>query len=299
MAVEPPSGRNQDIAYAVIKRLFKPEFINPDNIPADPCLFVGNHSLFALDGLVMGPALLQEHGRFLRGLGDKFLWNAATAKTVLAAGGVLGHPEVCSALMDHGSDLLVFPGGAHEATKTEAQKYTLQWKQRFGFVKLAAKHGYTIMPTAIVGPDEFYSHWMEGEDLPNTALGRWLTSQGILTEDTRPDMLPPIPRGTMGSLFPRPQRCYTQFGEPVDLSKYKGKTLTKKQLNNIRGEVAEQIEDMLQQLLFIASSAEAKIVYYAGYSRCKRVFTAAICAVFRPRPATACPGPTPQDQARQ
>ncbi len=249
LAVEQPSSVAQNIAYQLIKRVFNPLLVNADNIPDQPCLFIGNHSLFALDGMVLGPVMLHEQNRFLRGLGDKFLWNPVTEQHLLQQGAVLGHPAVCSALMENGSDLLVFPGGAHESTKTAAQKYSLQWKERYGFVKLAAQHGYTIMPFALVGPDEFYSHLIEGEDLPDTAVGQLLKRLGIINDNTRADMLPPIPLGAWGTIFPKPQRCYLQFGQPVNLAEYAGKRLSKKQQRSIRGRVAGQIEDMLAELL--------------------------------------------------
>ncbi|MGI9283819.1 MAG: lysophospholipid acyltransferase family protein, partial [Pseudomonadales bacterium] len=251
LAVEEPTGVKQEISYQLIKRIFNPVLINADNIPDTPCLFIGNHSLFALDGMVLGPLMLHEQGRFLRGLGDKFLWTPLTEKGLLEQGAVLGHPEVCSALMENGSDLLVFPGGAHEATKTAAQKYTLLWKERYGFARLAAQHGYTVMPFAMLGPDEFYSHLIEGEDLPETTVGQLLKRLGVIDENTRADMLPPIPIGALGSMFPKPQRCYVQFGEAVDLVSYAGKRLTKKQLQSIRAQVAEQIEEMIAELLLL------------------------------------------------
>jgi 1-acyl-sn-glycerol-3-phosphate acyltransferase len=249
LRVKPPSGAGHEFGYKIIKRLFDPVLVDTQNLPDTPCLFVANHSLFALDGMVMGPVVYHETGRFLRGLGDRFLFSPATEDKLLAFGGVVGHPKVCSALMENGADLMVFPGGAHEATKTMEQRYTLQWKERYGFVRLAAQHGYTIMPTAIVGPDEFYSHLIEGEDLPDSMLGKLLTRLGLISEDTRPDLLPPIPIGALGSLMPKPQRCYYQFGEPVNLSNHKGQLTTKKQLTDIRNEVAEQIESMLPTLL--------------------------------------------------
>jgi 1-acyl-sn-glycerol-3-phosphate acyltransferase len=201
--------------------------------------------------MVLAPVMLHRFGRFLRPLGDKFLWSGATENYLLEQGGVIGHPDVCSALMEAGQDLLVFPGGAHEATKTAAQKYTLQWKERYGFVRLAALHGYTIMPVAIVGPDEFYSHLMEGEDLPDSMAGKLLQRFGVLGENTRSDLLAPIPLGVMGSMFPKPQHCYIQLGEPVDLSVYRDEHLGKRQLQGIRTEVAEQIETMISELLLL------------------------------------------------
>lgn len=251
LAVGPPSGLEFELSYRIVKRLFNPVILGAQNIPERPCLFVGNHSLFALDGWVIGPIMAKELNRFPRGLGDKFLFaNPAVADFVLKRGAVMGHPDVCSALMKAGEDLMVFPGGAHEAVKPASMKYELQWKERYGFVKLAARHGYTIMPFGLVGPDEFYGHLMEGQDIPDSALGSVLKRLGLLNDDVRADVLPPIPIGALGSLLPKPQRCYLGFGEPIDLAKYKGRTPTKKEQKTIRNAVAEEIETQLAELLF-------------------------------------------------
>ena len=251
LAVERPSGMELELSYQLVKRLFNPMILGAENIPDRPCLFVGNHSLFALDGWVLGPLMAKELKRFPRGLGDKFLFaNAGVGDFVLKRGAVMGHPEVCSALMRAGEDLIVFPGGAHEAVKPASMKYELQWKERYGFVKLAAKHGYTIMPFGLVGPDEFYGHLMEGRDIPDSALGTLLKRLGLLNENTRSDILPPIPVGALGSFLPKPQRCYLGFGQPIDLARYSGRTPTRKEQQTIRTAVAEQIETQLAELLF-------------------------------------------------
>ena len=259
LSVETPSGLDVAIAYQMIKRLFNPMVLGADNIPEQPCLFVGNHSLFALDGLIIAPLLQRELGRFPRAMGDKFLFtNQLIADFFIKNGAVMGHPEVCSALMEDGQDMLVFPGGAHEAVKPASEIYELLWKERYGFVKLAAKHGYTIMPFGLVGPDEFYGRIMEGQDLPDSTVGRLLQRVGLLHEGTRTDMLPPIPVGALGTIFPKPQRCYLGFGEPISLAQYKGKTLSKKRLQIIRAEVAEQIETQLAELLFAREQHKGK-----------------------------------------
>jgi 1-acyl-sn-glycerol-3-phosphate acyltransferase len=251
LAVEPPAGLELDLSYQMVKRLFNPMVLGAENIPNRPCLFVGNHSLFALDGWVLGPLFMKELNRFPRGMGDKFLFtNQRIADVVLKSGAVMGHPEVCSAMMKARQDLLVFPGGAAEAVKPASEVYELQWKERYGFVKLAAKHGYTIMPFGLVGPDEFYGRYIEGQDLPDSPLGQLLKRLGLLTDDFRSDILPPVPLGLLGTLIPKPQRCYLGFGQPINLAQYKGKTLTKKRQQIIRGEVAEQIETQLTELLF-------------------------------------------------
>ncbi len=250
LAVKAPAGLDVDVVYQMVKRLFVPMVLGAENIPKKPCLFVGNHSLFALDGAILTPLFLKELNRFPRAMGDKFLFsNRRIADFLLRNGLVMGHPDVCSALMKDQQDLLVFPGGAHEAVKPVSQLYALQWKERFGFVKMAARHGYTIMPFGLVGPDEFYGHFMEGQEIPDSVFGRLLTRFGLLHEDIRFDILPPIPVGSLGTLFPKPQRCYLGFGQAVDLSRYRGKTLAKKTLQNLRAQVAQQIEIQLSELL--------------------------------------------------
>ncbi len=251
LEVPEPRGLEMELSYQVIKRLFNPLILGADNIPDRPCLFVGNHSLFALDGWVLGPIMMKEIGRFPRALGDRFLFaSEKLGERLLKMGGVMGHPEVCSALMEDGRDVIVFPGGAREAVKPASEAYELQWGERYGFVRLAARHGYTIMPLGMVGPDEFYGHLMEGQDLPDSWLGQLLRRLGLLTDDTRSDLLPPIPVGALGTLIPKPQRCYIGFGEPIDLAAEKGKRLGKRRLHEIREQVAVQIETQLAELLF-------------------------------------------------
>ncbi|MFK7976853.1 MAG: lysophospholipid acyltransferase family protein [Halioglobus sp.] len=264
LRVRPPSGVDLQLAYQLVKKTLQPEITGVENIPHNPCLFVGNHSLFALDGLVVMPLFLKELRRFPRSMGDRFLFaNPRVGNFILRNGGVMGHPKVCSALMEDGQDLLVFPGGAYEAVKPLSQLYELQWKERHGFVRLAAENGYTIMPFGLVGPDEFYGHLMEGQDIPDSKLGKALTRVGLLNSETRTDILPPIPIGALGSVLPKPQKCFLGFGKPVDLSQHKGKTLTMNKLRNLRERVANEIETQIDVLL----ESQAKSRQHQGLVR--------------------------------
>lgn len=250
LAVKSPGKLEMALAYQLVKRFCKPTVLGAQNVPEQPCLFVGNHSLFALDGVVLTPLFLKELHRFPRPMGDKFLFSIEPiARFLLANGLVMGHPEVCAALMQDGQDILVFPGGAYEAVKPACKRYELQWKDRLGFVRLAARHGYTIMPFGLVGPDDFYSHLIEGQELVDSAPAQLLKQLGLFDESTRTDIIPPIPRGSLGTLFPRPQRCYLGFGKPLNLSRYKGKSPTKKTLESLRDRVAGQIDKQLAHLL--------------------------------------------------
>lgn len=259
LGVDPPRGLDMEILYRTVKSVCRPIVFGAENIPQKPCLFVGNHSLFALDGAIILPLFNKELGRFPRAMGDRFLFSMEPVTSLLMSNGlVMGHPEVCSALMEDGQDLLVFPGGAHEAVKPSSQRYRLQWKERYGFIRMAAQFGYTIVPFGLVGPDDFYNHLFEGEAFPDSALGRLLTNLGLLNENTRTDIFPPLPLGSLGTMFPKPQRCYLGFGQALDLSEYAGEKLDKKTLRSLRARVAGEIESQLSDLLVVREENREK-----------------------------------------
>ncbi|MFV8817450.1 lysophospholipid acyltransferase family protein [Haliea sp. E17] len=259
LQVSKPEGLHIDLFCKAVKKVFDPHIVGAEKIPDGPCMFVANHSLFALDGYILGPLMYRELNRFARPMLDRFLLEIPhLGDAFVGFGSALGHPEVCSALMREGHDILLFPGGAHEAVKPASALYQLQWRERYGFVRLAAQHGYTIMPFGIVGPDEMYGHLIEGEDLPGSPLGLLLKRLGILSENTRADLLPPIPVGALGTLLPKPHRCYIGFGNPVDLSHHGGRKPTQRTQEKIRAEVAAEIEEVLADLLVTRARNRSK-----------------------------------------
>ena len=168
----------------------------------------------------------------------------------MAAGGaVLAHPDVCSALMEAGHDLLVFPGGAAEANKTAQERYSLVWRERYGFVRMAAKHGYNITPFGMVGPDEGWEHVVEGHDILHSRLVKMLQGMGLIG-DIRDDILPPIPRGLFNTLIPKPQHCFLAFGESIEVPDRRGKKgLSERIQKSTRKQTADSIESLVKEML--------------------------------------------------
>jgi len=258
LATQAPDDLEQKILYRLAKLWFRPRLHNAQRIPDRPCMFIGNHALFGLDGLVIIPIFLEDLGRYLRPMGDKFLFaNSRVARYLLRRGATMGHPEVARALMKHDQDLLIFPGGAHEAVKPGRERYRLQWKDRLGFVRLAAELGYTIVPFGMVGPDEFYEYLVDGETIVN-----YLDGLGVWPAGLRRDVVPPLLRGAFGTAMPRPQACYLSFGEPLDLGAPQRTTArrsgakareprapTPRQLRAWRDTVAERIEGEISAML--------------------------------------------------
>lgn len=250
LAMQPPRDLETLARQQLVRRAFTPRVFGLERLAAKPCLFVGNHSLFALDALILTTVMLQEQGRFLRPLGERLLFRHPLAERILLSrGAAIGHPAVCAALMEAGQDILLFPGGTREGVKPVSQRYRLQWGHRFGFLRLAARHGYTVQPVGIVGPDEFYDQLISGAQMADSPPGRLLQRLGIITPGTRRDLIPPLPLGALGSLLPKPRRCYIGFAEPLDLSRWTGQIPTQSQLRGWRDETAGRIDSELRELL--------------------------------------------------
>jgi 1-acyl-sn-glycerol-3-phosphate acyltransferase len=245
-----PVGAQVAAAAALGRAWFKPLFRGLDNLPEGPALFVGNHSFLAVDAFIFHLYMYYDHGRFLRGLGDRSLFaNRHYSALAHALGGVSGQAEIVSRLMAKGMDLLLYPGGAYEAIKPPSQRYQLQWKERYGFVRLAAAAGYTIVPVASVGPDEYFDQAIESETLFHSAPVQFLMRAGILPAELRADLLPPVPVGLLGSPLPKPKTTYFAIGNPISLEQYQGQTLSTRQLGTIRRKIAKAIESELHDLL--------------------------------------------------
>jgi 1-acyl-sn-glycerol-3-phosphate acyltransferase len=223
-----------------------------ENLPDGPALFIGNHAFMAIDAALFHLYLYYDHGRYVKALGDKTLFaNAHYAAIAHAMGGVSGQAQIVERLMDRGKDLLLYPGGAYESIKPPEARYQLQWKTRYGFVRLAAAAGYTIVPVASVGPDEYYDHAISSEALLHSPLVRYLMKLGMIPADLRADLVPPIPTGVWGSLLPKPKTTYFAIGKPISLAQYKGQSLTARQLGTLRRKIAKAIEGEIGDLLLL------------------------------------------------
>jgi 1-acyl-sn-glycerol-3-phosphate acyltransferase len=248
LAIDGPDEKLFKRLNGFIQRYFAPTIVGLENIPEEPTLFIGNHAMFGLDGMILMPTLYHETGRFLRAMGDNAWFQTGTGEKMAAGGMVLGHPAVCGALMDAGHDLLVFPGGAGEANKTAEEKYSLVWRERTGFVRMAAQHGYSITPFGMVGPDDWWDHAIEGRDLLKSRPVKLLQKLGVIGE-IREDLMPPIPRGIFNTLLPKPERCFLAFGEPIEVPDCRGKTVSMAVQKSVRDQTARSVESLVGGML--------------------------------------------------
>ncbi|GIR69738.1 MAG: hypothetical protein CM15mP74_09890 [Halieaceae bacterium] len=115
MACLLPSGR---CSGRLARAWFKPRFVGLENLPEEPALFIGNHAFMAIDAALFHLYLYYDHGRYVKGLGDKSLFaNPYYAAVAHAMGGVSGQAAIVERLMARGDDLLLYPGGAYESVK--------------------------------------------------------------------------------------------------------------------------------------------------------------------------------------
>lgn len=247
-----PIGPQVAAAAGLARAWFKPQFVGLENLPDGPALFIGNHAFMAIDAALFHLYLYYDHGRYVKGLGDKTLFaNPHYAAIVHAMGGVSGQAQIVERLMARGKDLLLYPGGAYESIKPPQARYQLQWKSRYGFVRLAAAAGYTIVPIASVGPDEYYDHAVSSEGLLHSPLVRYLMKMGVVPADIRTDLVPPIPSGIWGGPLPKPKTTYFSIGKPISLAQYTGMALTTRQLGSLRRKIAKAIEGEIANLLLL------------------------------------------------
>lgn len=216
-SIRPLSPVEMQLAMTMVKPLhwfFEPISFGLEEIPDErPLLFVGNHTL---GGVIDAPALFYElwdkKKIFLRPLGDHIHFKVPVWRELLHLfGAVDGTRDNCSALMEAGESILVYPGGAREVAKQRGEEYQLLWGRRVGFAKLAIQHQCTIVPFASVGADDAFDIVMDANDYAQMPLGEWLRSIGV-----KRDHMFPVVRGIGPTPIPRPDRLYFKFGPAID-----------------------------------------------------------------------------------
>lgn len=261
LAFTPPDKAQLARYFSLINRYFDPQYCGFENIARDePTLFVGNHSRFGfLDMPVMVQGIYEETGIYPRGLSDRFHYTVPVWRDYITRlGGVVGSRDMCRAMMEAGKSLLVFPGGGGEVVKGKEHNYTLLWKQRLGFVRMAIQNGYTITPFSAVGADNAYDPIIDGHQLLSAPLiGRALEKIGL--HEHLPDgKFPPIPRGIGLSMIPRPEKFYFSFGKPIRTEDYKGQEGDENTLRKLRKRTANCINEMTKSSLLLREQEQYK-----------------------------------------
>jgi len=225
--------------------LTSPRLYGLENVPEKgPSLFVGNHTIFGIiDVPVMQAELWGAKRIWLRGLAERAHWSVPGWRDFAESfGAVVASRRNCAALLDGGEHVLVFPGGTREAMKSKGEAYTLLWKERVGFARMAIAHGSRIVPFSAVGAEETYRILLD-RDHPLGAPVRAVVQR--LTGNQ--DLVLPVVAGI--GVLPRPQRFYFRFGKPIETAAYAGREDDPTALAEVREATRTAIEDGITDLL--------------------------------------------------
>jgi 1-acyl-sn-glycerol-3-phosphate acyltransferase len=246
----PPSQRLEPMLRA-LRWYFDPEYLHMERASRRrPTLFVANHSVWnVFDAMLFADALYRQRDIVLRPLSDRGHFRVPLWRDLLLRqGSVLGSRENCAALMRQGENVLVYPGGAREVFKRKGESYRLLWKERYGFVRLAIEHGYTITPYATVGAEESLDVLFDAGDYMRSFPGRLLAASGLAERHLRGgEELPPLVRGLGLTPLPRPERMYFVVGRPIDTRPLRGRHEDPATLRRVRDRVARQLERLIAE----------------------------------------------------
>ncbi|HTY28844.1 MAG TPA: lysophospholipid acyltransferase family protein [Mycobacterium sp.] len=242
-----PSPTNIKVALRLVeplRQLIRPKVYGIDNVSERRALLVGNHTVLGVLDLPLVCAELWERGRIVRALGDHAQFKVPGWRDMLKILGVVeGSRANCAELMRRGELIMVFPGGGREVAKHKGERYTLVWKNRMGFARMAIQYGYPIIPFASVGADDAVDIVMN----PDNPL---LTPERLFVERVlgSPDSWP-LWRGIGPTPIPRPERQYYWFGEPIDTTAVSGRHDDDAAVRKVRDRTKAAVEHGMQVML--------------------------------------------------
>jgi 1-acyl-sn-glycerol-3-phosphate acyltransferase len=253
----PPSKAGLKKFIAPFKFYFDPQYFGIDEIDASrPAMYVTNHTVLGLlDGYPFGIELYLRKGIFLRGLTDSMHHHVPYWRDYLRdrLGAVEASRENCQALIERGDSLIVFPGGTREICKKKGDEYVLKWSDRTGFVRMAMKNGYDIIPVAAVGGEEAYTVVKDSNDfVKESTLGKFMNQTGIMKSVFKDgELFPPIIHGIGNTIIPRPEKLYFAFGKRISTNRYENKIDDKETLELIKNRVEAEMYKMFLKLFDI------------------------------------------------
>lgn len=178
---------------APLERAFRAELTGVERIPRGPgpLMFVGNHQLLAFDSPFLVAQIWRTYGVPLRPLVDDWLFmTALLGRLVESLGAVQASREHANTLLRQDAWILVYPGGAREAIKSDGHRYGLSWFDRLGFAAMALQHQCTIVPVAARGVDSSFSVLLSADRILASPLGPVLDRLHVRRDLVMPVVVP-------------------------------------------------------------------------------------------------------------
>ncbi len=196
-----------NILYPIYHNYFKVRVFGKENVQDTPYMVVSNHSgQIAIDAMLICLVFVLEsdNPKVLRPLVERFVPTIPFIGQLFAEGGaVLGDRDNCQRLLKQGESVLVFPEGVRGIAKNHEDYYKLQ-KFTKGFIRQALENKTEILPTAVVGAEEFYPYVHHSKKLAKFF--------GLPAFPITPAML----LGPLG-MIPMPSPVDVYIGEPYKL----------------------------------------------------------------------------------
>lgn len=199
-----------------------------ENMPPEQALIVGSHNggLSSPDMVMMIYEWFSHQGldRPVYGLMHPNVWkiNRPLAELAVKVGALQAHPKMAIAALQAGASVLVYPGGGQDVFRPFCQRHQIYFAGRRGFIKLALRHGVTIVPAMAVGSHE--TLFVMADCYQQMQYLHALGMPWILGLD--PVVFPiylGLPWGlALGPLphLPLPLTIHTHIGAPIRFSRY-------------------------------------------------------------------------------
>lgn len=245
------------------KNYFTPVFHGVEELDATkPALYVSNHAVLGvLDMYPFAIEVYLKKGIFLRALADRNHFKMPLWKDFLQykLGVLEASRKNCSKVMERGENLVVFPGGTREICKKKGEQYELKWQDRTGFVHMAIKYGYDIIPVAAVGAEDAFTIVKDANDiLGHSTLGNILKATGLASSIFKNgELMPPTVKGIGNTIIPKPVKLYFSFGKRISTKRYKGKEEDEAIVLAIKAKVESALKKEFEKL-FIERDKDMK-----------------------------------------
>jgi 1-acyl-sn-glycerol-3-phosphate acyltransferase len=232
-----------ELLSPIVKGYHRSEVRGLESFPHGGALVVSNHSggLIAIDVPVFAHGFYEHFGydRPVFTLTHDLMFKGPLGDALIRAGFIQASHENAAAALRSGGVLIVFPGGDFDVYRSTADRNTIDFNGRTGYVRAAIDAGVPIVPMVSIGGQENQIYLSRG-----TGLARALK----LDKLARVKILPisfGFPFGLSMLLplnLPLPTKIVTQVLDPIDIASEFGE-------HPDVGEVDARVRQVMQQAL--------------------------------------------------
>jgi 1-acyl-sn-glycerol-3-phosphate acyltransferase len=235
--------RAMELLRPIVKGYHRSVVRGLDSFPRGGALVVSNHSggLIAIDVPVFAHGFYEHFGydRPIFTLTHDLMFKGPVGDALLRAGFIPASHENAAGALRSGGVLIVFPGGDFDVYRSTADRNTIDFNGRTGYVRAAIDAGVPIVPTVSIGGQENQIYLSRG-----SGLARLLK----LDKLARVKILPVsfgFPFGLSVLLplnLPLPTKIVTQVLDPIDVVAEFGE-------DPDVGEIDARVRQVMQQAL--------------------------------------------------